>query len=472
EEPLEPEAVEMVLEVGAAGSRVTLLRGGEFLACRSIPIGGQRFTQELAVTRALTPQSAETLKCTGDVAERAGGLIAEPESDLFLREADFEPSERHDVAEPVRTPEDDDMAFVLADEEAADAEVDVAFEVGVAALGEEELANEFRPIADQLHMQVMSSINWFRAQLRQPRLHIERIVLAGAGSLLVGLPDYLARRFRLPVLVPGDEDFGVRAGGKGPVSMLPFIAAIGAALPPAQQAMSVDLRSEDDQRRRLLASYGRLPYVAAGMIVAASVLLCINAWLQSATDATALERYREHGRAYDKAEGRLQELRGMSTALQEDLRAIASRIFSGRDLLSTIRALKQQAPKELWITELRTEDLTTGDEAVDADSAGVAATIDRGSLYIEGRVKPLDEGVSERVGVFEAWYESIAAWRPDPDAPPLFNDKKVLGIDNQLDTGEAGTEAFVPGEFAFAIRFDFMPTQIEEVVQAAPREER
>ena len=485
------EAIEMVLEIGAVASRVVLLRGGKFLACRSLAMGGHRFTQELAVQRGLSPQTAEALKCSGQAAESIVEQLRtqyeRQESGIFIDDsASFD---QVDTTVPQRyletADEDERQQFVVTEDSGEFLDEDDALAVegdqqeealvpppgqDTIQLGDQELGPELRPVADQLHMQVQSSINWFRAQLKQRQLPIGRIVLLGAGANLVGLPDYLAKRFRLPVLVPGNEAFG-EVGKRVPIGLLPYVAAIGAALPRSQQAMAVDLRSVEYQRKQLLLTYGRLPYIAAGFILAGAIVLGISNWLGTSADAQSLQVYKKHEQAYKKQEKRLQGLQTDSTALQEDLRAIASRIFSGRDLLSTIRVLKQNAPKELWITELRTEGLTSGSE--DEPEASTTNTIDRGSLYLEGRVKPQEEGVPVRVNLFEQWSEQIASWQPRPGSPTLFSGKKVLSVREEIEgETEGAVTTSTGGEFSFAIRFDFMPTQIEEVVQTVDRGER
>jgi cell division ATPase FtsA len=305
-------------------------------------------------------------------------------------------------------------------------------------------------------------VSWFRAQLHLPRLTVDRVFCTGGGAELAGLLPYLERRFRCPVRrIEGEALAGLL--GAAPEHQEQFVNALGAAIPYARQAMQLDLRSQDRQYRDLMRGLVLRPYAAAVLVLLAGLIACLALHLRHRSAAASLANYQLHEEDYRRAETELKGLQTTSRDLQEDLRGIAGRIFSGRDLLNAIRVFKQRAPEDLWITDLRTEGLTSGGEASD-DTA-----IDRGSIYIEGHCKP-NGPRTERVKHFQRWCEGIATWAPEEGGARLFGNHKMDFDTGSLDPDAAGVRALrstVQGEeFTFWARFDFMPTQLDEVTIA------
>ena len=142
-------------------------------------------------------------------------------------------------------------------------------------------------------------------------------------------------------------------------------------------------------------------------------------------------------------------------ALYTDLRGVAGRVFAARDLLNTIRALKEEAPNELWITELQTSGLS-GDESAGADA------IDRGELILRGKVKPEQkEGVGNRYNYMESWKNKIQQWA-DASGQKLFTSGTIVSINTGAESADA--DAFSTAEFVFEVRFKYLPTSLQDVV--------
>ena len=148
--------------------------------------------------------------------------------------------------------------------------------------------------------------------------------------------------------------------------------------------------------------------------------------------------------------------------VREDLRGIAARMYAGRDLLYAIRALKENAPRDLWLSRLTTGGLQGGDEAVDERPRGRpkapqpeagANTIDRGHIIVEGFVKP-EAGTSDRFASLKTWREKIVAWRRPADGTPLFREERLIRA--IVDADKDPTKAH--DEFTFEEQFFFSPT--------------
>ena len=136
------------------------------------------------------------------------------------------------------------------------------------------------------------------------------------------------------------------------------------------------------------------------------------------------------------------------------MRGVAGRILRPA-ILNTIRALKEEAPDELWITDLQTTGLS-GDSAAGTDA------IDRGELVLRGKVKPdQKEGIGNRYNYMEQWKQRIQAWA-DTSGQNLFTSGEIVSI--QTGTDIEDRDAFATGEFIFEVRFKYLPTSLATVV--------
>jgi hypothetical protein len=351
-------------------------------------------------------------------------------------------------------------------------------------LGRSALGPELQRTAEAFYAQLAASVLWFKTQLHLERLAISKVWLVGGGAALPGLDTYLQRRFNAPVaqLDPFDR-LATTANGRRPSDGPAWAAAIGLALSdPAlggRDAIRLDVRPESLVRSDFRRRHQIWPYVAAACLAVASACAGTVLWRESAARQASIEAYTQWKTSHTDLSKRLIALDAEKDALSEDLRAIAGRIYAGRDLLFAVRALKEQAlqSKELWVTRLETQGVGgagTDDNAPQQPQQPTKAydsAIDRGALLLSGRVKfSADKTDTGRDQFLKAWREALVAWKPAPDAPSLFlKQRMVLWDPNHRQAAKPGAkEVIEDGEFPFQVEFAFRPTQLDQITALKP----
>jgi len=327
--------------------------------------------------------------------------------------------------------------------------------------------------AEALYGQIVSSLVWFKAQLKVRSLDPKLIVLAGAGSAVPGLAGYLARRFSAPAQF-SDPFTAIEVGPK-PERPHEWAVAMGLALaaPGIRQrsAVRIDLRPETLIKRALWRSRLIWPYVAAAFLVVAAVFAILTLHSSYAAQQGEIDAYASYQATYDSDKKQLDELDAQKADLQTDLRAIASRIYAGRDILYTLVALKERThdSPQLWVTSLVThsvgkdtdmkEEMARQGDVI-RERGDRNLTIDRGAVDISGKVK------FESAATYEGRNEFVHDWRfailvASPDGRfPLFHDAKETKNEQSDQDAE---NAKVKGEYPWGARFFFEPTQLSQV---------
>jgi Tfp pilus assembly PilM family ATPase len=343
------------------------------------------------------------------------------------------------------------------------------------------LGPELQRTAEALYAQLASSVLWFRSQLRLDDLRIARVYLCGGGAALEGLETYLQRRFNCPValldpfaqLAPATDK--TRLPSDGPA----WATAVGLALAtPAlsgAQAMVLDLRPESLVRADFRRQQQIWPFIAAGLLVLATA---VGSWVLYSQDVAREETLSAYSNWKSKREEMLKQLATLDAdknAQAEDLRAIAGRIYAGRDLLFAVRAIKELAneAKQLWIVGFETRGVGTSDSRDDQPQTttvaakGYDTAINRGALLLSGRVKFEAASTDTELDQFlKKWRETLVQWKPAPDAPLLFLKQRVVEWDPIHKTVAArpgGKPPASEGEFPFKIEFTFPPTQLDQI---------
>ena len=552
--PVEGDALALVVDIGATSTGVVLCGERRLLACRQLAFGGDAFTEALATAQGLPPASAEALK----LGHQAASTVAAPglleahaedevivldESESLFADASapapvapraaapvaaapaaftgallFE-DEDHQAALPIPVGAgrfDEHVIAVAEDlpEPAAPAPAVQAVAAqplaaaplpAVLAPGRQTIADGYRVLgpemtraAESLYTQLASSLAWFKTQLHLSSLSVTRVYLTGGGASLEGLEGYLGRRFNLPVqrldpfaTLPGDL----------PEHGHEFATALGLALCAADApgAVGIDLMPESIVRKRLWSSRLAWPYVAAASLLLAGVLYAWALIGEQRANRENSEAFAAYQQDYDQLKAHLDALDQEKEDLSQDLRAIAGRLYAGRDLLNTVRALKEltkQSP-DLWVTRVETLDVGTDAEVRDPAApttgpqrlhgAGAAAApahkdtaIDRGAVDVHGLVKFDKNRTDVELAEFFAKYkEALGSWRPEPDGPQLFRDSRVIEIGVQHEEAVVGGKptrrarpktAIVDGRVPFTIRLFFQATQLDQIstAQAQP----
>ncbi len=364
------------------------------------------------------------------------------------------------------------------------------------------LGTELTKVAETMYGQLASSLAWFRTQIHARQLSVSKVFITGGGASLEGLETYLERRFNMPVR-RFDPCDGLT--GRAPDTPHTFATAIGLAIAGANNIngiVSLDLTPDSMQRKRLWRTRLIWPYVAAACLFLATFLGCWTMLENQNVAEVNLQSYKQYQENYDNLKKQLADLQREREGLSEDLRAIAGRIYAGRDLLLTIRALKEQTgnSKELWVTTLETVDIgkdsdvsnptnatairgysTTRPSTTPKPGARRDTAIDRGAVDVVGLVK-FDEKKSdiELNGFFETYKSALDSWKPEPNGPTLFRDSRVLQhviahdeVTNTVSTTSPRTNRQrqpetlkEAGRFPFKIRFFYQATQLDAITMS------
>ena len=352
------------------------------------------------------------------------------------------------------------------------------------SLGRKALGPELQRAAEALYAQLASSVLWFRSQLRLEELPIARVYLTGGGAALENLDTYLQRRFNCPVaildpfeqLVPESEN--VRMPSDGPAWATVIGLALATPTLAGSHAVILDLRPESLIRADFYKRHQVWPYIAAGLLVAASVVSGLVLHNRQVANEASLAAYADWKTKREDLIKQLATLDSEKNAQAEDLRSIAGRIYAGRDLLFAVRALKELAitSPELWITRYETRGVSTVDTNNEAPTTapvptkGYDTAVDRGTLLLSGRVKfdaaPTDTKLDQ---FLKTWREALVQWKPAPDAPLLFLKQRVVEWDPNHKSKSArpgGAKPVAEGEFPFKIECTFPPTQLDQITAA------
>ena len=357
------------------------------------------------------------------------------------------------------------------------------------------LGPDLTKVAENLYGQLASSLAWFRTQIHARQLTITKVLLTGGGAGLDGLDTYLQRRFNVPV-TRFDPCDGLT--GRAPERPHEFATAIGLAIAAADTipgTCRLDLTPDGVLRQQLWRSKLAWPYVAAACLLVSMLFagwtMLNEQWVAQAN----IDSYGAFQQRHDELQAKLEALSKERDGLSEDLRAIAGRVFAGRDLLYTVRALKEQTihSPELWITSLATVGIASDAEVTDPNKAndrGVNAgastsnkksnrpdsAIDRGAVDVEGLVKFDNTKTDVEMNkFFETYNVAIAKWQASKDTLGLFRDDKVLVhlVDrNDADktkpqpggrTNRRPVAANETGRFPFKLRFYFQATKLDQI---------
>lgn len=509
-DPTGAEEYGLVVDIGAKRTTVVLERGGAFLASRRSDAGGELITEALAKTWKTDFQTAENAKREGRVilAETAPQIkpgtsgIRRVGADTnyvatgvgFLQSAEnappvpADPFSEVDAKEPEPSPETtpqsktgrsgEDLVFnedgsgprpsVLPDQDAGPSEatrtlwsgegeetVSIAKTEEPAAGSPDHSIVELNPDLIRAYEQILARINgalaWYRSQYKLGRIAVTRIRLAGAGGEIAGFSAYLHRRLKVEVqtlALPAIEH-------PQPPHVHRYATAIGLAMSQALGSMALDLRPESILKRQAIQTHVVWPIASAACLVLAAGLVAWTLWDKSGFSAERVRALKSNAQETAKGEEELSRLMQEYNGYQKDYQAIVSRLSGGADALLAIRILKETMPKEMWMTEMRTEGLSTervvtgvtdqpkGFETGGRGGKGRGGTVptppkptsapstvkdtllDRGRIYVAVAMKNEaaalrneKEGPAFYHDVFRRWIDDVLAKKgPDSDRP-------------------------------------------------------
>jgi Tfp pilus assembly PilM family ATPase len=544
--PVVDDDLALLIDIGAKTTQVALFGERRLLACRQLAMGGDAFTEALEKSLGVDFERAEQMKQhwamaqpthMGETAEKKseglklgddwltdqGGSTAahnavteitrhdeehaahaHADQDVFIlldddhREGAHDdpshhlvappqqPGHEHSPGQPVSAPPHHELSRSSVTE-LYDAPSSEMASPGAATMSvaNSTLGPTLSKVAETLYSQIASTQSWFKAQLKREKFDITTVYISGGGASMVGLPSYFQRRFALPV-----KRFDPTTGFSGelPEHGHEYTVAIGLALSELPGAAKLDLLPEQLARKKEMARRLILPYAAAALLLFAIVLTGWTLVEEESMLEQNRDEYLRYKGQYSKEKGQLDELLKQKDDLSEDLRAIASRIFAGRDLLYLIRALKEKAAENsntgLWVTRVE-----TGGVASDQPSAVATprvggrhggarvsdkvvkndTSIQRGWVDISGRVqldKEHPKTEDELKKYCFIYMSAILNWTPpDAQGQRLFTGMEYRELGFPLPTTKQNRNE-PPEYYFFKYRFFFQPTVLTQVTSS------
>lgn len=306
----------LLVNIGSENVDIAIQLGGELLFARNATPGGKAFTDAIANAFSTSEGKAEKLKQTkGDVTPKGQAKYPDPTS--------------------------------------------------------EKVANAMMGIAGQLSSMIQSSLMIAKAQTRIPDLKIDRVLLAGGGASLKGLPEYLGQAMGVPVErydpFPLCDISGLSDEERQMVESAPheFAVAVGLAQNEmASESFPLLVLPTALKRARDFATKG--VWAVAAAVVMVGVLYLIYAGRSAAASEADMQR-RGLSAEFTKASGRDRVLQAALTTANEAVikhELLAQRAAPGAmlsDVISVLEdILKDPAMRQVYIEEvdLRVEDDT------------------------------------------------------------------------------------------------------------------
>lgn len=492
--PLEGEQLALIIDIGAGGTDVALVGEGRLLACRRLMFGGEQFTQALVDT-GLTPAAAEAAKLQREpeatpapapapVPTAAPAPIPATEADALPPLEEQPPGLALDLPPqppPAPAPEPEPELELELDD---GGKTPRAPGMATVALASVSLGPQLTRAAEMFYGQLATTLAFFKAQLKRSQLAPAKVLLCGGGAGLPGLDAYLQRRFQVPV-----ERWNPCDGLAGAPADEPWrwARALGLALAGSPADVPrVDLRPEPDLRREAWRRRLVWPWVAAACVLAAGAIAAYGLSSSIEDDRTETRLLEGAVTEHKRLSAELAKAEAERDALLEDLRAVAGRIYAARDLLYTIRALKEQTAKskELWVTKLSTDSIAPAETAPERTAPGrgrfttkggisaprVDTVVSRGAVVLNCSVR-FDEQKKETdyTSFTNTYQDALKQWST-PEGKPLFKDVFWGGQDVRRGThrSEVKGKLTIDGIYPFVLICEFPPTSLASEPAAAP----
>ncbi len=517
----EQEGYSLVIDVGAASTRLIIMRGDEFIACRSLSIGGRQFTEALVERRDKSFVDAEKLKISG-LASHVTSSMNKPFADdadtgvtempVFEDDADDEvdTAEVSKVTAAVKVDDlfadeldlsdDLDLGDETAETQAAATETSAAaLETGTLNFTAFE---DVQQIESTRHAAALEAADPMVViddgadfEVSRPGMHTMQIGQQQLGEDLIQVAEQLhmhiassLKWFKSQIHMPNLEiDSYYLLGGSAklnglrlylehrlgspvkalnPLSALDtstikdatvYTSAIGAALQVEEGALQFDVRPESIKRRDLWKREIIWPRLAAGFLLVAGILWSVSIYLNQLADQDAKRVYDKHEADRKTEMAQLQGLRSDRDAMFEDIRGIAGRIYAGRDLLNAIRAFKEKAPQDLWIITLATMGII--DEGKNTKERG-AVDIQNDTAIDRGSVIVTGRVMPDKKADVAQLQQQFQRWYENINQWQEAENKKLFKDSKviKLDVDHENDQAFV-----FEVRFDFQQTSLQDV---------
>lgn len=299
----------VVLDIGADSMDMALIRGGRLIYARNISSGARLFDTNIAGMAGCSVEEAEWLKI------RFGSLLPPA-----------------DNADPK----------------------------------EEEVRPAVRTAAGQLAGFIQASLNHGKNELGDRELVVDKMYVAGGGSRVRGLLEYLQGSLKLPV-EPFDpfrnldtaavEKMGVDELRALPTDLAVPIGLAHLALSPGQYATLSILPDEVKKRRNFLRTTSYLGAGAAALLLALAVWT-VAAFARKSSLGASRERLEKEASAHLARIARIEEIDAQQRDVAAKIDQLAGATLSSKALLDVHSEIRDYAQKEegLMLREMRVVD--------------------------------------------------------------------------------------------------------------------
>lgn len=196
-----------IVDVGHKTTSINIFKDGKLLMPRTVPVGGEMFTQAISETVGIVGSEAERMKLE-DVDLNLVQTNSSPTMNPFNPSpsgGDFQPynpfaddASMAPPAPPVEdfVPADPDMtahASSVYDQPAEEPEP-VVTSAPIQPAGDLRALNAITPVLEEFVAEIRRSIDYFRSRGGE----VDRVLVCGGGSKLRGLPEFLGKSLGLP----------------------------------------------------------------------------------------------------------------------------------------------------------------------------------------------------------------------------------------------------------------------------------
>lgn len=274
--------------------------------------------------------------------------------------------------------------------------------------------------AGQLMSLLQSSVMFCKSQVKLSGLKLDRVLLAGGGAAIEGLPEYLSAGMGVPVS-RFDAFHVVDTSALAPAEIellegreLEAVVALGlATMGSDDEAYSLELLPEAVAKKR--AFFGGTVW----LIAAALLGLCILGF-KVKDSAAKLEKLEGDARRISRAADRAKSTHEATEELIKENEELANRVDelygvtgSGEQLARMMGLMDKHMPRDFWVT--RIESSFEADEEL-----GLARGEEMPVLVVSGAAR---EGTQSPASQFQTFLASLESALPGATFNPSFTGK-------------------------------------------------
>ncbi|MEQ8762692.1 MAG: pilus assembly protein PilM [Planctomycetota bacterium] len=238
---------------------------------------------------------------------------------------------------------------------------------------EERIANALSGVSGTVYSMLNAAVMFCRQQLQLQNLEVSRVVLSGPGGRLKGLDEFLGSGFRCPAQVfdpvgamdlsqldEEDAELLEKAPGDFTVSLGLAQAAVDSEL------YNLEILPEAERKKREFVQ-GPVFLIAAAIL---AVLFLAYDFFTSSSDLEAVQADLKEATNLQRARSRTERSYESTIAESEEIGARIARLereaLPGLGMGRTLALIQKHLPEDLWVGEVRTDEVKLDAEAQQA----------------------------------------------------------------------------------------------------------